>query len=424
MDIMDIISKKRLKQELSFEELKYTVDGFLNGSILDCQMSSLLMAIVLNGMTDRETFDLTEIMLNSGATIDLTKIDGIKVDKHSTGGIGDKTSLVLVPLVASCGVKVAKMSGRSLGYTGGTIDKLESIDGYNVSLTSEELVKQVNEIGCALVSQTQELVPADKKIYALRDLTGTVESIPLIASSIMSKKLASGVDKIVIDIKVGQGAFMKDVESAKKLAELMVKIGKNKGKETICVLSNMNQPLGNYIGNALEVHESIDVLKGSGPKDLIEVITTLASLMVQLGKNISLDEAKKEVLDNLKNGKAYQKFVELVEHQGGNVENIPISSHIFSVKSTKTGFVTNIIADKLGELERKMASNRFHQDGLIDHTVGFVLNKKVGDYVLENEELVKVYLNTNDINVKEVLDCFEIEESSSPSLPLIYEIIK
>ena len=424
MDIMDIISKKRLKQELSFEELKYTVDGFLNGSILDCQMSSLLMAIVLNGMTDRETFDLTEIMLNSGATIDLTKIDGIKVDKHSTGGIGDKTSLVLVPLVASCGVKVAKMSGRSLGYTGGTIDKLESIDGYNVSLTSEELVKQVNEIGCALVSQTQELVPADKKIYALRDLTGTVESIPLIASSIMSKKLASGVDKIVIDIKVGQGAFMKDVESAKKLAELMVKIGKNKGKETICVLSNMNQPLGNYIGNALEVHESIDVLKGNGPKDLIEVITTLASLMVQLGKNISLDEAKKEVLDNLKNGKAYQKFVELVEHQGGNVENIPISSHIFSVKSTKTGFVTNIIADKLGELERKMASNRFHQDGLIDHTVGFILNKKVGDYVLENEELVKVYLNTNDINVKEVLDCFEIEESSSPSLPLIYEIIK
>lgn len=312
MNIIDIINKKRLNGELERSELQFVVDGFLDGTILDCQMSSLLMSIVINGMTDRETFDLTDIMLKSGKTIDLSQINGIKVDKHSTGGVGDKTSLILVPLVASCGVKVAKMSGRSLGHTGGTIDKLESIDGFNVNLTKEEFIKQVNNIGCALVSQTKELVPADKKIYALRDLTATVESIPLIASSIMSKKLASGVDKIVIDVKVGEAAFMKNLKTARDLANLMVKIGKNNGKETICVLTNMDEPLGNNIGNALEVHESIDVLKGNGPKDLIEVATTLASLMVSLGKNISYDEALKEVNENLKNGKAYEKFKEMV----------------------------------------------------------------------------------------------------------------
>lgn len=424
MNIIDIINKKRLKNVLSFEELKFVVDGFLNGTVLDSQMSSLLMAIVINGMTDQETFDLTDIMLNSGNTIDLSNINGIKVDKHSTGGVGDKTSLILVPLVASCGVKVAKMSGRSLGHTGGTIDKLESIDGFNVNLTRENFINQVNNIGCALVSQTSELVPADKKIYSLRDLTATVESIPLIASSIMSKKLASGVDKIVIDVKVGEAAFMKNLESARELAELMVKIGKNKGKETICVLTNMDEPLGNCIGNALEVHEGIETLKGHGPKDLLEVVTTLASIMVSLGKNISIEEAEKEVIENLNNGKAYQKFAEMVKYQNGNLDNIPVSEHIFSIKSRETGFITKIDAYKLGMLERKMGDGWFKQKDLIDYTVGFVLNKKVGDYVLENEEIVKVYLNTNDINVKEILDCFIIQNESFGVPSLIYEIIK
>lgn len=424
MNIIDIINKKRKGENLTYDEIKFAVDGFVNGSILDSQMSSLLMAIVINGMSDEETFNMTDVMLESGDTVDLSKIDGIKVDKHSTGGVGDKTSLIVVPLVASCGVKVAKMSGRSLGHTGGTIDKLESIDGFNVNLKEEEFIKQVNEIGCALISQTGELAPADKKIYALRDLTATVESIPLIASSIMSKKLASGVDKIVIDVKVGEDAFMKDLESARELAKLMVKIGKNKGKDTVCVLTNMEEPLGNYVGNALEVHEAIQVLNNNGSKDLVEVAITLASIMVSLGKNIELDAAKKEVKTNLENGNAYRKFKEMLAYQHGNIDNIPISKHVFSCKSSKTGFITEINAYKLGMIERRMNANRFNQEGLIDATVGFILNKKVGDYVLENEELIKVYLNSNDVSVKEILDCFEIQEASVPALPLIYEIIK
>lgn len=424
MNIIDIINKKRKGENLTYDEIKFAVDGFVNGSILDSQMSSLLMAIVINGMSDEETFYITDVMLESGDTVDLSKIDGIKVDKHSTGGVGDKTSLIVVPLVASCGVKVAKMSGRSLGHTGGTIDKLESIDGFDVNLKEDDFVKQVNEIGCALISQTGELAPADKKIYALRDLTATVESIPLIASSIMSKKLASGVDKIVIDVKVGEDAFMKDLESARELAKLMVKIGKNKGKDTVCVLTNMEEPLGNYVGNALEVHEAIQGLNNNGPKDLVEVVITLASIMVSLGKNIEFDEAKKEVKTNLENGNAYRKFKEMLEYQHGNIENIPISKHVFSCKSSKTGFITEINAYKLGMIERRMNANRFNQEGLIDATVGFILNKKVGDYVLENEELIKVYLNSNDVSVKEILDCFEIQDSSVEALPLIYEIIK
>lgn len=424
MNIIDIINKKRKGEVLTFEEIKYVIDGFISGNILDSQMSSLLMAIVIKGMTDQETFDMTEVMLKSGDIVNLNSIDGIKVDKHSTGGVGDKTSLIVVPLVASCGVKVAKMSGRGLGHTGGTIDKLESIDGFDVSLKEADFIKQVNEIGCALISQTSELAPADKKIYALRDITATVESIPLIAASIMSKKLASGVDKIVIDVKVGEDAFMKDIESARELAKLMVKIGKNKGKEVVCVLTNMEQPLGNYIGNALEVHEAIQTLNNNGPKDLTDIVITLASIMVSLGKNIDIEKAKKEVELNLSNGKAYQKFKEMVEYQHGNIENIPVSKHIFSIKSSKTGFVTEINAYKLGMIERSMNTNRFNQEGLIDSTVGFVLNKKIGDYVLENEEILKVYLNTNDVNVKKILDCFEIQDTLANELPLIYEIIK
>ena len=424
MNIVDIINKKRKGLELSYDEIKYAVDNFLSGNVVDAQMSSLLMAIVIRGMSDQETFDLTDIMLHSGNIIDLSDIDGIKVDKHSTGGVGDKTSLALVPLVASCGVKVAKMSGRSLGHTGGTIDKLESIPGFNVALSQSDFIDQVNRIGCALISQTSELVPADKKIYALRDLTATVESIPLIASSIMSKKLASGVDKIVIDVKVGADAFMKDINQARELARLMVAIGKSQGKDTVCVLTNMEQPLGNYVGNALEVYESIEVLKGNGPADLVEVIKTLASYMVSLGKNISVDEARLLVEDNLSNGNAYNKFIEMVNAQGGNIDDVKISSKVFSVKSSKSGFIRDIDAYKLGMLERSLTDGRFNGNNSFDHSVGFRLNKKNGDYVLEDEELLSVYLNEKDIDVKSILDCFDISESCGELAPLIYEIVE
>lgn len=423
MNIVDIINKKRKGFELSYDEIKYAVDNFLSGNIVDAQMSSLLMAIVIRGMTDQETFDLTDIMLHSGDSVDLSAIKGVKVDKHSTGGVGDKTTLILVPLVASCGVKVAKMSGRSLGHTGGTIDKLESIPGFNVALSRDEFINQVNEIGCSLISQTGELVPADKKIYALRDLTATVESIPLIASSIMSKKLASGVDKIVIDVKVGEAAFMKNIDEARELARLMVEIGKSQGKDTVCVLTNMNQPLGNYVGNALEVYESMLTLKGEGPEDLVSVVVTLASNMVSLGKGISLEEAKKMVLENLSNGKAYDKFLEMVNAQGGRIDELKISSKVFSIKSSKSGFIKNIDAYKLGMLERSLTDNRFSGKEGTDYSVGFKLSKKCGDYVLEDEELISVYLNEKDIDVKSILDCFDICEECGELDPLIYEII-
>lgn len=424
MNIIDIINKKRKNEILTYDELKYTVDGFLNGTIVDSQMSSLLMAIVINGMTEQETFDLTDIMLRSGNTIDLSDIKGIKVDKHSTGGVGDKTTLVVVPLVASCGVNVAKMSGRSLGHTGGTIDKLESIKGFNVNLTRTDFIKQVNEIGCALTSQTGELVPADKKIYALRDLTATVESIPLIASSIMSKKLASGVDKIVIDVKVGEDAFMKNLDEAIELAKLMVKIGKSQNKETICVLTNMDEPLGNYIGNALEVHEAIETLKNNGPKDLVEVVTTLASYMVSLGKNIDYEDAKKIVIENLNNGKAYEKFCEMVKYQNGDINNIKVSDKIISIKSSKSGYIKDIVAYNLGMLERELGDTRLEGKNTIDYTVGFKLNKKTGEYVNEGEELLQIYQGSKEIDVNKVLDCFIIQEQKTDKKTLIYEIIK
>jgi len=311
MNIIDIINKKRLKQELSREELEFVINSYLDKKIDDAQMSALLMAICINNMTYNEIFNLTDIFLNSGEKLDLSDINRIKVDKHSTGGIGDKTTLVLVPLVASTGVLVAKMSGRSLGFTGGTIDKLESIPNFKTALTVREFTNQVKEIGCAVASQTGNLVPADKKVYALRDVTGTVESLPLIAASIMSKKLASGVDKIVIDLKVGDGALVKTLDDAKILGDIMVQIGKHYNKEVVCVVTNMNEPLGNAVGNTLEVLEAIDTLKGKGPNDLRNIVLTLGSYMVSMAKGITYSQASKELSENLKNGKAYEKFVEM-----------------------------------------------------------------------------------------------------------------
>lgn len=424
MTIIDIIEKKKKNEELNYGEIKFFIDGYLDGSVKDYQASALLMAIYFNGMTDEETFDLTDVMLHSGNIIDLSNINGIKVDKHSTGGVGDKTTLILAPLVASTGVCVAKMSGRGLGHTGGTIDKLESIEGFNTALSEGQFIKQVNEIGVAITGQTGNVAPADKKLYALRDVTGTVNSIPLIASSIMSKKLASGADKIVIDLKLGNGALVNTLDDARKLGNLMVKIGKKAGKEVICFITNMDEPLGKNIGNGLEVLEAMEVLKGSGPDDLKKLIVSLATEMVMLGKNISNEEAEKEVVANLSNGKAYNKFLEFVKYQDGNINKINISNKIFSMKSNVQGFITSIDTLKLGELVRSLGAGRYGKDDVIDYGVGIVLNKKVGDFVLENEEILRIYWNSKDISINDVFNCFRIENDFKEKQPLIYEIIK
>ena len=423
MNIQELVSKKNEGLELTYEELEYIVTNYVNGNINDSDMTLFLKAVVNKSMTFDETSNLTTIMLNSGDKIDLSNINGVKVDKHSTGGVGDKTTLVLLPLVASCGVKVAKMSGRSLGHTGGTIDKLESIPGFKVELDLDTFINQVNKIGVALASQTGNLVPADKKIYALRDVTNTVSSIPLIASSIMSKKLASGADKIILDVKVGKGGLLENLKDAKTLANYMVHIGNSHNKETVCVLTNMNEPLGNAIGNMVEVEESINTLKGYGPSDLKELVLTLGSIMVSLGLGISIDEAYKMCVTNLENGNAYKKFVELVETQGGKLELINDSKK-FSIKSNQSGFITKIDALMLGELVRKLGAGRLHKDDKIDHRVGFILSKKVGDFVLKDEELMKVYLTTKDCRIDDLLKCFTIENDFKEKDKLILEVIK
>ena len=422
MTIIDIITKKKNKEELTYEEIKYAVDGYISGEILDYQMSSLLMAITIQGMTDRETFDLTEIMLNSGEKINLDDIQPV-VDKHSTGGVGDKTTLVLAPLVASCGVNVAKMSGRGLGFTGGTIDKLESIEGFNTSIDIASFKEQIKKINVAIVGQMGNLVPADKKIYALRDVTGTVESIPLIASSIMSKKLASGASSIVIDVKVGNGALMKTESDAKILAELLVKIGKKHNKKVVCFITDMEEPLGYTIGNSLEVLESINTLVGKGPKDLTHLVINLATYMVSFGKNIKLEDAYKEVTENLYNGKAYKKFQELVKSQNGDLRKIKISDKVIPIKSKEDGYIKNINALKLGEIARILGAGRLNKEDKIDFEVGIVLNKKVGDKIKKGEELLKLYVKNKTIEENEILECFEITKTIEQPTKLIKTII-
>ena len=423
MNILDIIEKKKNKKELSKEEINYFVDGFVREEIKDYQMSSLLMAIVLNGMSDRETFDLTEAMLNSGDKMDLSKIEGVKVDKHSTGGIGDKVSLVVLPLAASCGIKVAKMSGRGLGFTSGTIDKLESIKGFKTSIKEKRFFKQVNKIGISLVSQSGDLVPADKKIYALRDVTGTSESIPLIASSIMSKKLASGSDKILLDIKVGKGAFMKNINDATKLAKLMIKIGNNSGKETVAVLSNMDYPLGKTIGNGLEVQEAIDTLLAKGDRRFLELCLVEASYMVSLAKNISINDAIEEVQNAYENKLGYNKLTEFISAQGGNINKISIIKNQIPIISTKSGYITDIDSLSLAKLSNHLGAGRMNKEDKINHGVGIVLNKVYGDKVEEGDTLA--YLVTNEkIDTKEYESYFEIGEKEPEELKIIYNIIK
>lgn len=424
MTIIDVIEKKKNKLELTHDEIKFVIDGMLDKSIEDYQISSLLMAIVLNGMTLEETTYLTEEMLNSGDKIDLSKIDGVIVDKHSTGGVGDKVTLILAPLLASLGVKIAKMSGRGLGHTGGTIDKLESIPGYQVELTRDEFINQVNDIGISIISQSGNIVPADKKLYALRDVTGTVDSIPLIASSIMSKKLASGADLIFIDVKVGNGALMKNLSDAKKLAQTMIDIGKKFNKIVICILTNMSEPLGYAIGNSLEVKESIETLNGYGPLDLTELVIEIASLVLNKVNNVDLEEARNLCLKKLNNGDAYKKFEELVLRQHGNLKDLKISNRIFSVRANKSGYINKIDALGLGEIARIIGAGRLTKNDVIDPTVGLVLSKKVGDYVEKNDELIKVYLNKKNVKLEDILNCFYIEDKKLENIPLIYDILK
>ncbi|WP_165836667.1 pyrimidine-nucleoside phosphorylase, partial [Bacillus thuringiensis] len=400
----DIIAKKRDGKELTTEEIKFFINGYTDGSIPDYQVSALAMAIFFKDMTDRERADLTMAMVESGETIDLSAIEGIKVDKHSTGGVGDTTTLVLGPLVAALDVPVAKMSGRGLGHTGGTIDKLEAVEGFHVEITKEQFIDIVNRDKVAVIGQTGNLTPADKKIYALRDVTGTVNSIPLIASSIMSKKIAAGADAIVLDVKTGAGAFMKTEEDAKELAHAMVRIGNNVGRQTMAVISDMSQPLGFAIGNALEVKEAIDTLKGEGPEDLTELVLVLGSQMVVLAKKANtLEEAREMLIEVMKNGKATEKFKEFLSNQGGdssivdNPEKMPQAKYVIDVPAKTSGVISNIVADEIGIAAMLLGAGRATKEDEIDLAVGLMLRKKVGDAVKEGEPFVTIYANRENV---------------------------
>lgn len=392
MNIIEIINKKRINEELTKDELSLAFNGYLNGTVKDYQMSSLLMAICINGMSDREIFDLVDIFIKSGDILDLSMLPGIKIDKHSTGGVGDKVTLIIGPIVASCDVPVPKMSGRGLGHTGGTIDKLESIPGFNVNLTEEELINQVKRIGLAVTGQTKNLCPMDKVIYALRDVTGTVASIPLIAISIMSKKIAGGADKILLDVKVGDGALMKTMEDARKLGDLMEKIGKAYGKEVSYEITDMNTPLGDNIGNALEVIEAMDILKGK-KSHLRDLCVEVSTEMVSMAKNISLEEANKLVLESLDSLKAYNKFLEFVKAQGGDITKLKVSDKTIDVKSTKEGTITKISALKLGMLSVSLGAGRMSKEDKIDYGVGISLKKHLNDHVNVGDTLCTLYVN-------------------------------
>lgn len=404
MRMVDIIAKKRDGKELTTEEIKFFINGYTDGSIPDYQVSALAMAIFFKDMTDRERADLTMAMVESGETIDLSAIEGIKVDKHSTGGVGDTTTLVLGPLVAALDVPVAKMSGRGLGHTGGTIDKLEAVEGFHVEITKEQFIDIVNRDKVAVIGQTGNLTPADKKIYALRDVTGTVNSIPLIASSIMSKKIAAGADAIVLDVKTGAGAFMKTEEDAKELAHAMVRIGNNVGRQTMAVISDMSQPLGFAIGNALEVKEAIDTLKGEGPEDLTELVLVLGSQMVVLAKKANtLEEAREMLIEVMKNGKATAKFKEFLSNQGGdssivdNLEKMPQAKYVIDVPAKTSGVISNIVADEIGIAAMLLGAGRATKEDEIDLAVGLMLRKKVGDAVKEGEPFVTIYANRENV---------------------------
>ena len=434
MRMYDIILKKRKGLELSTEEIEFFVNGFTKGEVPDYQASALLMAIFFNKMNKRETADLTMAMVNSGDKIDLSSINGVKVDKHSTGGVGDKTSICLTPLVASLGVPVAKMSGRGLGHTGGTIDKLEAFNGFSVELSKETFINNSNAIGIALTGQTGNIAPADKKIYALRDVTATVDNMSLIASSIMSKKIASGADAIVLDVKVGDGAFMKTPEDAKALAREMVDIGSSVGRKTIGVISDMDQPLGYAIGNSLEVKEAIELLKGNGPKDLLELTLTLGSYMLVCGKTArNFEEGKALLLENINNGKGLEKLKEFVKAQGGDAsliddtDKFPKAKYVVEVKAAQSGVISKINAEAFGLIAMELGAGRETKESIIDLSVGIVLNKKRGEVVKEGDILA--YIHSNDeSNIEkaknDIIKNMIISNSLDKEIPLIYDIVE
>ncbi|GIM27931.1 pyrimidine-nucleoside phosphorylase [Clostridium polyendosporum] len=433
MRMYDIILKKRNGEELSTEEINYFIENYTKGDVPDYQVSALLMSIFFNKMTSKETSDLTMAMVNSGDTLDLSQIKGIKVDKHSTGGVGDTTTLILAPMVAALGIPVVKMSGRGLGHTGGTIDKLESFKGFSVNLSKQQFINNVNSIKIAVVAQTADLAPADKKLYALRDVTATVDNISLIASSVMSKKIAAGADSIVLDVKVGEGAFMKTSESAHELAKEMVRIGEAVGRKTIAVISDMDQPLGLAIGNALEVEEAINTLKGNGPKDLLELCITLGSNMVILsGKTTNLDEAKTMLMNTIVSGKALDKLKEFVNAQGGDISciddttRLPKANYIIPVVASKTGYVTKIHAEQIGLIAMELGAGRTTKEDVIDLAVGIVLNKKRGDKVEVGDVLAFIHANDRDKGKKAVEDLVKsyiISDLMENNIPLIYDIV-
>lgn len=423
MNIIELINKKRIGLILSDKEIKYIIEEYMKDNIKDYQMSSLLMAIAIKGMTDNEIFSLTKYMLESGEKLDLSSIKNV-VDKHSTGGVGDKTTIIIAPIVAACGVNVAKMSGRGLGHTGGTIDKLESIPNFQVKLTTEEFINQVKEIGMAIVSQTNNLVPADKKIYALRDVTGTVESTALIASSIMSKKIASGAKKLVIDVKVGKGALIKTIEDATKLAKLMIKIGKNNNIEVICLITNMDIPLGNNIGNALEIKEAMEILENKKEGNLKTLCIELATYMVSLGLNISYEEAKNKVIEKINNKEAYNKFLEFIKYQKGNIEKLPEAKNKYEIKSPKEGYLNDINALELGKLSMELGAGRENLEDKIDYSAGIIIHKEIGDYIKRGDILMTLYTNKNlkaSIMNRQV---FSINKTPKEKEELIYKIIR
>lgn len=434
MRMYDIIMKKRKGGTLTKDEIKFFVNGFTKGEIPDYQVSALLMAIFFNKMNKEETANLTMAMVNSGDVINLSLIKGIKVDKHSTGGVGDKTSICLAPLVASLGVPVAKMSGRGLGHTGGTIDKLESFKGFSVELTEEQFTDNVNTVNMAIMGQSGNLVPADKKLYALRDVTATVDNMSLIASSIMSKKIASGADAIVLDVKVGDGAFMKTADAAKELAGEMVHIGNALGRKTIGVISDMDQPLGYAIGNNLEVIEAIELLKGNGPKDLLELTLTLgANMLVCAKKADSLEEGKELLLKNIENGRGLLKLKDFIKAQGGdtsyidNTDKFEKARYIKEVLAPKDGYITKINAEAIGLIAMELGAGRATKDSEIDLSVGLVLNKKRGEKVNKGDVIAFIHSN-NENNIEkaynDIIQNVSISESYSNKIPLIYDIIE
>ncbi len=431
MHVIDLIAKKRDGKTLNKEEITFLIDSYTNGNIPDYQMSAFLMATYFNGMSHEEATHLALSMRDSGDVLDLSMIKGVKVDKHSTGGVGDKVTLVLAPLVASVGAKVAKMSGRGLGHTGGTIDKLESIPGFKVELTREQFIKQVKDIGIAVVGQSGEVAPADKKLYALRDVTATVDVIPLIASSIMSKKLASGADAIVLDVKVGKGAFMQTIKEARELATLMVNIGKLAGKQMTAILTGMDEPLGHKIGNALEVVEAIDTLKGNGPADFIEVVMTIAQeLIIYAGITNDMEDARKLLNQAINDGSAYAKFVSFVKAQDGDVSTLEhfddlLSKHTVELKATKDGYITTIDALTIGKAAMRLGAGRETKQDQIDLSVGVDLHVKVGYPIKKGQKIATLYVNNKGVDEASKLILGAVEIGPKPNVePLVKEIIR